>query len=76
MVKKQFKNVTQLIAVLDVMNPGEFRTLREIEKLTGHPQASVSARLRDLRKPEHGYVVNRRVRAVKGKTMIFEYSVS
>jgi len=36
--------------VYDAMRGGDWRTLGEIELLTGDPQASVSARLRDLRK--------------------------
>lgn len=40
--------------VWDVMIAGGFYTLRAIEDATGHPQASISARLRDFRKPEFG----------------------
>jgi hypothetical protein len=41
-----------------------WRTLREIEVALGFPQASISARLRDLRKPSFGgFVVKRRRRS-------------
>jgi len=36
--------------VFDVMKDGQWRTLREISDMTGAPEASVSARLRDFRK--------------------------
>ncbi len=36
--------------VFDIMLDGEFRTLREIATETGDPEASISARLRDLRR--------------------------
>jgi len=43
------------------MRDGEWRTLGEISEATGHPEASVSARLRDFRKPRFGgHTVNRR----------------
>lgn len=52
----------QLDAVRDAMSrnvhvpPHSSRwwTLAELEAYTGYPQASISARLRDLRKPRHG----------------------
>jgi len=40
----------QLCGVLDVMCDGEWRTLRQISDATGYPEASISARLRDVRK--------------------------
>lgn len=44
----------QFERVRDLMLDGKWRTLREISVLLGFPEASVSARLRDLRKPEFG----------------------
>lgn len=44
----------QLQRVYELMRDGEWRTLDEISHLTGDPQSSVSARLRDLRKERHG----------------------
>lgn len=61
--------------VFDVMRDGLWRTLSEIGMLTGDPQASVSARLRDFRKAKFGgFVVERRARGDRGKGL-FEYRV-
>lgn len=50
----------QLRRVRDLMLDGRWRTLADIAAATGDPEASVSARLRDLRKPKHGgYTVDR-----------------
>ena len=40
----------QLGDVFSLMKDREWRTLRELSNLTGHPEASLSARLRDIRK--------------------------
>lgn len=46
-----------------LMLDGEWRTLAEIEEVTGDPGASVSAQLRHLRKSRFGsYVVEKRAR--------------
>jgi len=44
----------QLSRVRDVMRDGQWRTLASISEVVGAPEASVSARLRDLRKARHG----------------------
>lgn len=44
----------QLTAVRELMADGEWRTLGEIAATVQAPQASVSARLRDLRKSRFG----------------------
>jgi hypothetical protein len=50
----------QLIAVRSFMSDYEWHTLEEIAAATGEPEASISARLRDLRKPRFGaYIVDR-----------------
>ena len=50
----------QLTDVREFMRNGAWWTLDEITIATGHPQASVSARLRDLRRSENGgYIVER-----------------
>lgn len=47
--------------VLAAMQDGQEHTLAELAKKTGDPEASVSARLRDLRKPRFGsHVIERR----------------
>jgi hypothetical protein len=64
----------QLEHVRKLMADQIWRTLLEIEAITGFPQASISARLRDLRKDRFGsYRVERRRRA--GPVMIWEYRV-
>ena len=47
----------QAAHVFRLMRDGKWRTLAEIAEATGHPEASVSARLRDFRKV--GYTVDR-----------------
>jgi hypothetical protein len=43
----------QIKDIYEVMRDGRWRTLSEIEHLTGHPGASISAQLRNLRKPRY-----------------------
>jgi hypothetical protein len=40
--------------VWDLMRDGKWRSLAVISRCTHHPQTSVSARLRDFRKPRFG----------------------
>jgi hypothetical protein len=62
----------QLRAVRLLMLDHEWRTLGEIAAVVGAPEASVSARLRDLRKDKFGgYIVERRY-VYRG---LFEYRV-
>lgn len=62
----------QLGRVYNVMKAGGWWTLRDIAKVSGDPEASVSAQLRHLRKPKFGgYTVDRR-RATNGDGM-WEY---
>lgn len=50
----------QHASVLGLMKDGRWRTLERISEVTGIKEPSVSARLRDLRKPQHGsYTVDR-----------------
>lgn len=42
----------QLNRVYALMQDGKWRTLHQIAMITKDPEASVSARLRDLRKPQ------------------------
>jgi len=44
----------QRMAVWRAMSDGQWHTLRELSKTTGHPEASISARLRDFRKVRYG----------------------
>jgi hypothetical protein len=41
-------------AIFALMSDGLWRTLPLIASITGHPEASVSARLRDFRKAKYG----------------------
>lgn len=51
----------QMITVRDMAMRWDWITLRMLAELTGYPESSISARLRDLRKPKFGgYIVERR----------------
>jgi len=63
----------QNLRVWQVMRDGRWRTLQEIAEQTGDPEASISARLRDLRKPRFGgHAVDRRSRGERSRGL-FEY---
>lgn len=64
---------TQLIRVQALMSDGEWRTLPEIVHCTGGTEASISARLRDLRKVRFGAFIVERRRVAGG---LFEYRVT
>ena len=59
----------QFLAVRTLMLDGQYRTLADISFATGAPEASASARLRDLRR--NGYMVDRRYI----RRGLFEYKV-
>lgn len=62
----------QMGQIRDLMVDGVWRTLSEIEKSTRYPQASISAQLRHLRKPQFGaFLVQKRRRS----TGTWEYHV-
>lgn len=51
----------QIARILALISDGEWRSLDSIAKATNSPHASVSAQLRNLRKPRFGgYKINRR----------------
>lgn len=61
--------------VYDLMADGQWRTLAEISSFLHDPEASISARLRDLRKPKFGeHTVNRRHRGPK-EDGLYEYQL-
>lgn len=67
---KQMKRIHAL------MIDGAWRTLSEIENLTGDPQSSISAQLRNFRKPKFGAnIVDKRRRGDK-KNGLFEYKLT
>ena len=63
---------TQLDRTRGLMLDGRWRTLRQIANLVGGTEASVSARLRDLRKAKFGGLCVERRRIDGG---LFEYRV-
>jgi len=72
----------QLLAVRNAMltearEGARWVTLRELEDLTGHPQASISARIRDLRKARNGGfdVARRRRPPPWGRGGTWEYRI-
>lgn len=63
----------QIKRIHALMIDGAWRTLGEIEDITGDPQASISAQLRHLRKPRFGSFVIDKQRRGEGKAGLFEY---
>jgi len=63
----------QMGRVAALMIDGNWRTLAEVAAVTSDPEASISARLRDLRKPKFGgHTVERRARGAR-ELGLFEY---
>jgi hypothetical protein len=62
----------QLEKIRVLMLDGQWRTIREVSRLTGAPEASASAQLRNLRKEPHAYEVQRRARGDRSDGL-FEY---
>lgn len=63
----------QLNRVKSAMSDGEWHTLAFLSGYLGDPEASISARLRDLRKPKFGgHTIERRY-VVRG---LFEYRLA
>lgn len=62
----------QLQGVFDLMKDGRHRTLAEIAKATGYPEASISARLRNLRDERFGGHTVNKVFIVRG---LFRYQL-
>lgn len=56
----------QMDTIRDLMLDGQKRTLKEIAAITGYPEASISAQLRHLRKPDFGSYVVLKDRVHKG----------
>ena len=67
----------QILRVFSLMKDAQWRTLAEIEQITGDPQASISAQLRNLRKERFGWhnVERRHRRRHRGVLQqgLFEY---
>lgn len=71
--KDQARMNAQQRRVTSVMADGVWRTLAEIEKATGDPQPSISARLRDLRKMRMGFSTVERRRRGEDRRGLHEY---
>ncbi len=56
----------QLSRVFNIMEDGNYRTLAEISFIVGGSEASISARLRDLRKSKYGSRIIERERVTGG----------
>lgn len=65
-----------LAAVRQVMADGAWRTLAELQAAAGGSEASVSARLRDLRKPRFGNHWVERRRRGEEKRGLWEYKLT
>lgn len=60
-VRDQERLAKQMIAVRQAMSDHEWHTLFQLSLATGAPEASISARLRDLRKARYGsHTIERR----------------
>lgn len=58
-----------------LLSDGKWRTLGAIEAATGDPQASISAQIRFLKRPEFGGFVVEKRRSGDRKRGLFEYRV-
>lgn len=75
--KDQGRLSAQIGRVFRVMRDGTWRTLEEIATLTGDASvASISARLRDLRKPRFGAHTVERRRRGQAEKGLFEYKLT
>jgi hypothetical protein len=63
---------TQLEQVKQLMQPGAWFTLARLALKVAGSEAGVSARLRDLRKPPHNLLIERR--RVAGEPNLWEYT--
>ena len=72
----QARLTTQLDRIRDLMLDGVWRTLGEIEQVTGYPQASISAQVRHLRKSRFGSHLVEKRRRGPGRHGLWEIRVS
>ena len=66
----------QLLKLFNLMKDGKFRTLSEIQRLTGIGQASASAQLRNLRKDRFGGHTVLKQRRGDDNDGLFEYQLA
>jgi hypothetical protein len=68
------KKITRRDAVFEVMSDCNWHTLAEIAEKTGYSEASVSAQLRDFRKPLYGsWTVEKRRTEATHESEVFSY---
>ena len=66
----------QIDRILDLMKDGKWRTLREIANVTGDPEASISAQLRNARKEWGRRVMEKRRRPSVHRSLgLWEYRI-
>ena len=63
----------QMKAVWFCLRGGDWKTLHEISRFTGMPEASISARIRDLRKPKFG---EQEVQTRRASNGLWQYRVA
>ena len=69
------KTIGQRQRVFNELNESNWLTLRELHKMTGDAESSISAQMRNLRKKKFGsYIVTKRI---KGKLLhnLWEYKL-
>lgn len=66
---------SQTKRIFHLMKDKKFRTLKEIEEITGDPQSSISAQLRHLRKGRFGSHTINKQRRSPSTSGIFEYQL-
>lgn len=64
---------TQYVTIFNLMKDGEWRSLSEVDKITGHPEASISAQLRHMRKKRFGAHLVLKRRVGDPRDGLFEY---
>jgi len=65
----------QFRTVFELMRDEKPRTLRVISDITGYPETSISARLRDFRKEEYGAHWVEENRIIRGRMPVREYKL-
>ena len=73
---RQIRYAHQLQHVKTHMLDGKWHTLQELSEVTGAPEASVSARLRDLRKAPNGSHTVFRRPCYRSEHPVFEYRLT
>lgn len=67
---------SQLNRVYEAMKDGQWRSLCAISAITGDPESSISARLRDLRKPKFGFHTVNRMRVKETGVFLYQLIIT